>query len=231
MLTTKGFDKISHKLKYFIRNFKKFMLQKPFLIYIHGGTTFKKRSDYLNYLKNKEVNLEEQKKWSGEYLEEALKSNFNLIRIKMPLKENARYKDWKIIFEKYLKLLKQKNTLTVFLGYSLGSIFLIKYFSENKVDLKLKSIHLVAPPFDNSNSVEELSGGFRLGKNLRLFSKQFKSIYFYFSKDDQIVGRYHWQKYQEKLPQAKFLIFKNKNGHFRVEKFPELIKNLLYYGY
>jgi predicted alpha/beta hydrolase family esterase len=202
-------------------------MQKPFLIYVHGGTTFRKRKDYLDYLKNKEISLEEQKKWTGDYLDEKLKKRFNLIRMKMPLKENAKFKDWKIIFEKYLELLKLKTTPIIFLGYSLGGIFLTKYFSENKIDLKLKSIHLVAPPFDNSNSIEEWTGGFRLRKNLKLLSKQFKSIYFYFSENDQVVTLYHCKKYQENFPQAKFFIFKNKNGHFRVEKFPELIKNLI----
>ncbi|MGB9707220.1 MAG: alpha/beta hydrolase [Microgenomates group bacterium] len=199
---------------------------KPFLIYIHGGTTFKKRAEYLNYLKNKKISLEEPKNWSGDYLDEKLKNHYRLIRIKMPLKENAKYKEWKIVFEKYLELLKQTKTPVVFLGFSLGAIFLVKYFSESKVDLNLSSIHLVAPPFDDKNSRDELSGGFKLRKNLKLFSKQFKNIYFYFSKNDQLVTKYHCQKYQKNFPQAKFFIFKNKNGHFQVEKFPELIFNL-----
>ncbi len=204
-------------------------MQKPFLIYIHGGTTFKKRKDYLDYLKNKEISLEKFKSWSGEYLDQQLKKYFTLIRIKMPLKENARYKEWKIIFEKYLDLLKKVRRKTIFLGYSLGGLFLVKYFSENKVDLKLTSIHLVAPPFDNTNSNEELSGGFKLKKNLSLFSKQFKNIFFYFSKNDKSVTLYHRKQYQKKFPQAKFSIFKNKNGHFRVKTFPELIRNLMGY--
>ncbi|GIW64115.1 MAG: hypothetical protein KatS3mg092_0048 [Patescibacteria group bacterium] len=201
-------------------------MQKPFLVYIHGGTTFRKRKDYLNYLKNKEISLEEIKNWSGDYLDQKLKNHFQLVRVKMPLKENSRYKEWKIIFKKYLDLLKKEKRKIIFLGYSLGGIFLVKYFSENKVDLELSSIHLVAPPFDNTNSNEELSGGFKLRKNLSLFFKQFKNIYFYFSEDDEIVTLYHQKQYQKKFPQAKFFIFKNKNGHFRVEEFPELIENL-----
>ncbi len=199
---------------------------KPFLIYINGGTTFRKRKDYLDYLKNKEITLKEFKNWSGEYLEENLSIYFQIIRIKMPCKERSNYKEWKIIFEKYLELLKKEKRPVVFLGYSLGAMFLVKYFSENKVGLKILSIHLIAPSFDEKNSIEELSGGFKLRKNLSLLTQQIKNLYFYFSEDDLIVPLYHKERYQEKFPQAKFFVFKDKNGHFRVEKLSELIRNL-----
>lgn len=198
---------------------------KPFLIYIHGGTTFKNKKDYFDYLKNKEITLEEFKSWSGEYLEKNLSKYFQIIRIKMPCKERSNYKEWKIIFEKYLELLKKEKRSVVFLGYSLGAMFLVKYFSENKVDnLKIISIHLVAPPFDEKNSIEELSGGFKLRKNLSLLTQQIKNLYFYFSEDDAIVPSYHKEKYQKKISEAKFFVFKDKNGHFLIEEFPELIK-------
>lgn len=201
---------------------------KAFLVYIHGGTTFKNRKEYFNYLKNKEISLEEFKSWAGEYLEENLSKYFQIIRIKMPCKERSNYSEWKIIFEKYLELLRKEKKPVVFLGYSLGAMFLVKYFSENKVnDLKILSIHLVAPPFDEKNSVEELAGGFKLRKNLLLLTKQIKNLYFYFSEDDLIVPLYHKKRYQEKIFGGKFFIYKNKNGHFRVKKFPELIRNLI----
>ncbi|MCX7956016.1 MAG: hypothetical protein N2593_02860 [Patescibacteria group bacterium] len=201
-------------------------MKNPFLVYIHGGTTFKKKRDYINYLKNKEINLEETKNWSGDYLKEELNSYFQIICPRMPCKEKANYFEWKIIFEKYLDLLKKEKKPLLFLGYSLGSIFLVKYFSENKVNLKILSIHLVAPPFDKTNSIEELSGGFKLKKDLSLLKKQIKNIYFYFSENDEIVPLYYKKRYQEQFLEAKFFVFKDKNGHFRVEKFPELIKNL-----
>ncbi len=203
------------------------MNEKPFLVYIHGGTTFSSRIKYLEYLMNKKVSLEEPKLWNGDYLEEKLKKSLIVIRPKMPLKENARYVDWKIYFEKYLELIKQKKQPVNFLGYSLGAIFLVKYFSENLSSLILSSLHLVGPLYDNSHSLEELAGGFNLKDNFYLLEKQFSKIFFYFFKYDPIVDLYHQKKYLQRLPKAKVYILGNKKGHFRTEKFPELVRNIL----
>lgn len=82
------------------------MKNKLQILYIHGGETFKSRKDYLNFLKNIEVSLEEKKKWSGEFLTKKLGSKFDIIKPRMPLSWNAKYEDWKIYFEKYIPYLK-----------------------------------------------------------------------------------------------------------------------------
>ena len=45
-----------------------------------------------------------------------------------------------------------------------------------------------------------------------------------FSKDDEIVPVSHAEKYRKKLKNAKIIIYKSKNGHFKVPTFPEIIK-------
>ncbi|MFH1030876.1 MAG: hypothetical protein V1770_06510, partial [bacterium] len=45
-----------------------------------------------------------------------------------------------------------------------------------------------------------------------------------FSKDDKVVPIAHAEKYREKLKKAKIIIYKSKNGHFQVPKFPEIVR-------
>jgi len=191
------------------------------ILYIHGGMTFKSRKDYLESLKNLEVSLDEPLKWQNEYLDKKLGKDFQIIRPKMPLKENAKYEDWKIFFEKYLSLLGRQYIL---IGNSLGGIFLAKYLSENKLKHKAQAVFLICPPFDNSLPGEDLVGGFRLKKDLSLIEKNSQAVHLTFSVDDQVVPLYHAHKYQKKLPKSEFHIYESKNGHFRISEFPEIVK-------
>ena len=139
----------------------------------------------------------------------------------MPLQDNARYDDWKIHFERYLPKLKNHIIL---IGSSLGGIFLAKYLSENKFPKKILSVYLICPPFDNTLPSEDLVNGFKLKSNLSLIEKNCRKINLLFSKDDGVVPVAHAEKYKKKLKNASIIIYKSKNGHFNISKFPELIK-------
>jgi predicted alpha/beta hydrolase family esterase len=45
-----------------------------------------------------------------------------------------------------------------------------------------------------------------------------------FSKNDDIVPIYHAEKFRKKLKNANIIIYENKNGHFRIPEFPEIVK-------
>lgn len=197
------------------------MKQKTKILMIHGGTTFKNRKDYFKFLKNLKINLEKRFKWQNEYLDKKLSKDFEIIRPTMPLKEDAKYIDWKIYFEKYLALLGRDFIL---IGNSLGGIFLAKYLSENKLKNKAKAVFLICPPFDNTLSDEDLAGGFKLSRDLSLIEKNTKQLHLMFSKDDDVVPVAHADKYRKKLPNATFHIYESKNGHFKVPEFPEIVK-------
>lgn len=139
----------------------------------------------------------------------------------MPLQENAKYEEWKLSFERYVPYFKNNSIL---IGSSLGGIFLAKYLSENKLPKKILSIYLVCSPFDNSSDKEDLVGGFRLKSDLSLIEKNSKNLYLLFSKNDDIVPITHAEKYRKKLKNANIIVFKGKNGHFRVSEFPEIVK-------
>ncbi len=82
-------------------------MEKIQVLFIHGWMTFKNKKDYLNYLKTREITIEEKIYWSNEYLKKNLGSKFQIIKPRMPLQDNARYEDWKIHFERYFPYLKR----------------------------------------------------------------------------------------------------------------------------
>lgn len=203
------------------------MKKKLQIFMIHGGETFKNQKDYLYYLKNRSVSIEKTPKWAVEYLDKKLGKKFEIIRPRMPLQENAKYKEWKLYFERFIPLLKNN---VILIGNSLGGIFLAKYLSEHKFPKKILATYLVCPPFDNTLSgplvkiKEDLVGGFKLKANLSLMEKNSKNLTLLFSKDDDVVPVSHAEKYRKKLKNSKIIIYKSKNGHFRIPKFPEIVK-------
>jgi predicted alpha/beta hydrolase family esterase len=199
----------------------KIVKSKIQVLLVHGGMTFKNERDYLHYLKTKEVTTMKKVSWTGDYLEQSLGKKFEIILPRMPLQDFAKYRDWKIFFERYLSLIKNKYIL---IGSSLGGIFLAKYLSENKLRKKALSVFLVCPPFDNSLPGEDLVGGFTLGNDLSLIEKNCKNLHLLFSKDDDVVPVSHAGKYKQKLKNAHIKIYKSKGGHFKIAKFPEIIK-------
>ncbi len=197
------------------------MKRKKQIVLIHGGMTFKSRKDYLYYLKNRKISIEKKIKWSEAYLDKKLGKDFEIIRLSMPLKEDAKYNEWKIHFERHFPYLRNNIILV---GSSLGGIFLAKYLSENKFPKKILSVYLICPPFDNTIKGDDLVGGFKLKSDLSMIEKNSKKINLLFSKDDDIVPISHAKKYKSKLRNAKIVIYKSKNGHFKISKFPEIVK-------
>lgn len=183
--------------------------------------TFKNKKDYLYFLKNREISIKKKKDWTADYLREKLGNRFEIIKPRMPLQDNAKYGDWKIHFERHFP--KLRNNI-ILIGNSLGGIFLAKYLSENKFPKKILSTYLICPPFDNTLTGEDLTGGFNLKPNLSLIEKNSKNLYLIFSRDDNIVPVSHAEKYRKKLKNAKIITYKSKNGHFMISKFPEIVK-------
>jgi len=197
------------------------MKKKIQILMIHGGNTFLKKKDYLNYLKTKKIYIEKKVSWGGDYFDKELGKSFEIIKPRMPLQDDAKYEDWKVWFERYIPFLR-KNVILI--GGSLGGIFLAKYLSEHKFPKKILATYIICPPFDNTIPNEALVGGFKLKSDLSLIEKNCKNTIFIFSKDDDVVPVSHAEKYRKKLPNTKFIIYKRKNGYFRVPKFPEIIK-------
>ena len=174
------------------------MKNKQQIFLVHGGMTFKNKKDYQHFLKTRKISIDEKKYWHNEYLKQNLGKEFQIIKPRMPLQDNATYVDWKIHFERYIPYLRNNIIL---IGGSLGGIFLAKYLSENNFPKKIAATYLICPPFDNTLKSEDLVGGFKLKSDLSMLEKQSKKLTLLFSKDDDIVPISHAKKYKQKLKQ------------------------------
>ena len=197
------------------------MKSKTQVVFIHGGMTFLTQKDYIHFLKTRPVSTSQNVRWQDSYLKEKLGSGFEVIKPRMPLQDNSRYLDWKLHFERFIPLLRDG---VVLIGSSLGGIFLAKYLSEHKFPKRILSTYLVCAPFDDTVQGEDLCNGFKLKSNLSLLEDNCPNLVFMFSKDDNVVPVAHAEKYRKKLKNAKIIIYESKNGHFQIEKFPEIIK-------
>ena len=195
---------------------------KKQILFIHGGSTFKSYREYLSHLKSIKIDLDRYRKtkWSDS-LNIGLGNEFDVLLPKMPNPSNAKYGEWKIIFNKISKLL-EKNVILI--GHSLGAIFLAMYLSENKFPKKILATLLISPPHDD-DGMEESLGDFILPKSLNKLNNQGGKIFIYQSKDDPVVPYSHLEKYKKALPNAIIREFKNRE-HFNQPKFPELIKDI-----
>ncbi|MDO8488445.1 MAG: alpha/beta fold hydrolase [bacterium] len=190
------------------------------VVIIGGGTTFDTYEGYISFLKTKEISLDKlrpSKEWKASLAEE-LGKNFEVLVPKMPNVTNARYKEWKIWFERILPLLLNKKIILI--GHSMGGIFLAKYLSQNKIPKNIIATILVAAPFEENN-LGELLGSFKLPASLSKLARQGGSIFLIQSEDDPVVPVEHVKKYQQRLPNSKLMLFSDR-GHFKQETFPEL---------
>ena len=194
---------------------------KAQILHVHGGMTFSKRKEYLEYLEQKTFSLEQKKSWPA-WLQKKLSKQAQLVFAKMPCKENADYESWKIYFENYLE---QIDKPLILIGNSLGGIFLAQYLAENKLKKKAHAVYLVAPPFDDSLPGEELTNGFKLPKSLSLLEKNTKKLTLYFSQNDEVVPISQAKKYEQALKNPLIHIL-DVPGHFFIENFPELLAEI-----
>lgn len=194
------------------------MESKKQILLIHGGDTHKNYTEFFSSLCNKSVKLEwilSRKDWKNE-LQRQLWDDFLVYAPQMPNKQNAKYKEWKIVFEKIVDKLDNNFIL---IGHSLGAMFIVKYLSEHTINKTIKKTLLLATPFDNADTDQLV--WFQRKSNLKHLEKQAGKLFFYHSEDDFAVPFEHVMKYKKALPRANFRLMKDRN-HFLQEEVPEL---------
>ncbi len=191
------------------------------IIAIHGGTSFDTHDDYINFIKTRDISLEKLKQrydWRST-LGEDLGDGYEVLIPKMPNGTNVRYEEWRIWIERCAPFIQED---AVFIGHSLGGIFLAKYLSENNWPKRIRATILVAAPFDSVSTVESLND-FPLPPTLETLDRQGGEISIIHSKDDPIVPFSETEKYRRALPRANVLAFEDRK-HFNEEHFPELVE-------
>lgn len=197
------------------------MENKKQVILIRGGESFETNDEFLNYLKTCEVSLKMfQKKidWKST-LDQDLGEGYGVLLPQMPNKENARYTEWKIWFERMFAYLDSE---VILIGSSLGGTFLTKYLAENTFPKKITQLHLAAPAHNETVKVTD----FTIPENLENITKQVEKIYIYHSEDDAVVPVRDFEKFQLSLPTAKSIVL-NGYGHMSIKQFPGLIENII----
>lgn len=201
---------------------------KKQIIFIHGGTAFSNYEDFLMDLKTELIDdplsEEVKKKWKMS-LKEELGGEYEIYYPSMPNKQNAKYNEWKIWFERYFEFLHDN---VILIGHSQGGYFLSKYLVENTMPMKVRALYLVAAPFEPDDFNGEDGGDFDFDTSkLNEIAEKVEKIFIYHSKDDPMVPFAHAEKYKKALPEAELVTFEDCE-HFSMEEFPELIKSILH---
>ncbi|MCA9352212.1 alpha/beta hydrolase [Patescibacteria group bacterium] len=200
-------------------------MNKQQILHIHGGSCFNTYGDFLDQLKLWDFNIDGMKhrnRWSHNHELFLNMDTYELIRPRMPNKENAKYLEWKIWFEKSFEFLRNDIVL---IGHSLGGIFLAKYLSENDFPVTIKQIHFVGSVYDLANKGKSQSDFNLTNFPGKLLEKSIPEIHIYHSKDDEIVPFEESERYHEQIPGSQLHVFEDR-GHFLDEDFPELFDQI-----
>jgi hypothetical protein len=199
---------------------------KKQVVFIHGGEAFSKYENFIEHLKTTYIDdpfqKEPRKRWQSRLFKD-LGEEYEVIAPGMPNKQNAKYEEWKLWFERYLPFMRDGVTL---IGHSQGGYFLAKYLVENVPPVRIGAMYLLAAPFKPDDFGGEDGGDFAFDtEKLGNMAQCVDHIYIFHSKDDDVVPFRHAELYAEALPDAKCVIFDNK-GHFLAEIFSELIEHI-----
>lgn len=200
---------------------------KQQVFYIHGGESYSDYDKFLERLRSKDIwdlpSAAPFKKWTSD-LAEDLGENYEVFMPAMPNKQNAKYEEWKIWFERHFEHLRNN---VVLIGCSLGSMFLAKYLGENELPVKIKALYLMATPVrDDEDFEDKESGDFRFYlREVSSLTRKVDKVFILHSKDDFLVPYSHGVMLHKGLPGSELITFTDKN-HFLVEELPELIEHI-----
>ena len=199
---------------------------KQQVFYIHGGESYENYDIFLERLRTKDIwdlpSENPTSKWTQSFAAE-LRPGYEVFMPAMPNKQNAKYEEWKIWFERHFEHLRDN---VILIGLSLGAMFLVKYLSETKTPFQIKALYLMGCPVDDPGFKDEDCGTFRYSlDSSSVLSRRAGKVFILHSKDDFLVPYEHAVKLNQAIPGSELVTFEDKN-HFLIEEFPELIAHI-----
>lgn len=205
-----------------------YAFMKKQVFYVHGGDSFNKQEDFLQYLQTKTIRdlptIAQAKSWKNTVPVD-LGPDYEVFMPEMPNRHNAHYEEWKIWFERHFEYLRDEIILV---GCSLGAMFLAKYLAENTPPFKIAKLYLLAGPGGDwplQPDGNDCSSFKFTAHDVDNISKTAVNIEIWHSEDDFLVPIEEAYWYQKHLPEAKLRLFKDKN-HFLLPDLPELIADI-----
>ena len=194
---------------------------KQQVVVIHGAESFLRYEDYIDSLKKSaawnRVEDFDRKDWKAN-LQQVLGDRYQVILPTMPNKKNARYLEWKMWMDGFFN---QIESNAIFIGHSMGAIFLAKYLTEKGGIYN--AVFLVAAPFEDC--VGESLCDFNFDTKDFVKALQAKKVILYHSTDDMVVPYAHAHIYLDLIPNA-VLVTLEERGHINQEIFPEIVKDI-----
>lgn len=202
---------------------------KKQVFYIHGGDSFLRYEDFLNQLKTRPLwhmpgqsDIPPGKKWTAT-LETELGEDWQIMLPPMPNRENAKYEEWKIWFERHFEYLHDGAIVA---GCSLGAMFLGRYLTEHTLPFKAGAIILMAAAIPLPGENHSDYGDFLIDlEKVNAITENNSTVIIAHSKDDFLVPFHHGEVLAAALPKAEFIVFEDKN-HFLIPEFPEMIQKI-----
>ena len=141
-------------------------------------------------------------------LRDALGTRYDVTYPKMPSEDGSGYEAWK---EQIADELRAMRDDVILVGHSLGASVLLKYLSEESLANPVTGVFLVASPFWGT---EDWQAEYALRESFASGLPKELPLFFYHSRDDDIVPFEHLELYKEKLPRATFYEFEGRGHQF-----------------
>ena len=125
-------------------------------------------------------------------LQQALGANYQVKNPQMPSEGAPQYKLWK---DEIARQLKAFDDALILVGHSLGASVLLKYLSEEVVEIPIRGLFMIAAPYWDMDE-------YKLSEDFASHLPKDLSIFLYQSRDDEVVSFTHLALYADKLPQA-----------------------------
>ena len=177
---------------------------KKHVLFVHGG--------------GEEVR-EEDKKLAAS-LQAGLGAAYDERYLEMPDVDRPEYEAWKNWITKELAAL---DGVVILVGHSLGASVLLKCLSEEKMEKPVAGIFLIASPYWGAEGWEVSEYALREDFPSKLPEEL--PVFFYHSRDDEVVPFAHLALYKAKLPRAAIHEFDGR-GHQFDDDLSEVARNI-----